>query len=108
MILSTIIFTLTILFFLTGFQIDPTTITTTIIGSLASWGVTKLLKQWTGVYAVVAVILTYVVCVAVAVIATILSMVWNGQDLTVSTVLGQSFAIFTLATFAYQLLDKKE
>lgn len=105
MILS-IILSIALLFAMAGFEITPLTVGTTIIGSILSWGLTKYLKEWTGVYSIFAVILTFIICVLVALVSTIGVMFYNGESVTLDVVSGQAFAVFTLATALYHLIPK--
>lgn len=103
----TLIATIFLGLFLFVFQVTAETVTTTIIGGLVSYGLTNIFKSWTGAMRFLAVALTYVICLIVAIVSTIGVMYYNGEAVTSNAVIQQSFAIFTLATFAYRLIPTK-
>lgn len=85
----------------------PESLVSSIVGALASYGMTQVLKKKVKLQGGGAALLAFGTSLFVAVIAYVGSIVLNGGELTWQMIPQNATQIFTLATLAYKLMPKK-
>lgn len=86
-------------------SVSPEFVVTTIIGVLATLGVTQLIKSFTGLYGFGATVLSVVVSFVIGFAAVVIQVLASG-DFSTANVATYGFTIFTTATIAYRALQK--
>lgn len=76
---------------------------TTLVGFVASMGLTQWIKNSSGAYGTFAAIIAFVVSFVVAIVALVISTFLSGGDISWEMVPQAGLQIFALATMAYKL-----
>ena len=100
-----LLFTITTYLLTTVFT--PESLVSSIAGAVVSYGMTQVLKKKLRLHSAGAALLAFATSLLVAAVAFVGSVYLNGGQLTWGMIPQNAAQIFTLATLAYKLMQKK-